>query len=162
MIREHFATGQSAPTIEQVTKQFDLQILVQPQLSSHQGEVQGEMYWDKDPSIIDKVAKDAHSRWGFTRWWPRCLAHLPPMPSKSLCPIMVYLPQWGRDRYDYAMPDDYSDKQDAYANKALRKVDILRKMLGVEPASIKGLAPLDRTYAYKTMGNPEPGEELVE
>jgi hypothetical protein len=159
MIREHFGTGADTPSIEKVTGQFKRQILVQPQLSSYQGEVTGEMYWDTKPSIIDRVAEDAKSRWGFTRNWARCAAHIPPMLDKETCPIMVYLPQWGRDRYDYAMKDDYSDIQDAYTNESMRNVARLQTMLGVAPATIVGLQPAQRTNAYHTIGFPVIGDD---
>lgn len=158
MIREQFGTGQYAPTAEQVSDQFDRQILVQPQLSSYQGTVQGEMYWDEDSSIIDELGK-AHSRFGFTRNWARCAANLPPFMSKSTCPIMVYIPQWGLDRYDYGKKKDYSDKQDDYVNASMRKVAVLTKMLGVDPLQIPMLAPAQRKDAYHTMGEPIPGED---
>ena len=159
LIREHFGSGQYPPTAEAVSEQFDRQILVQPQLSSYQDDEQGKLYWDKKDSIIDQVAEAANSHHGFTRSWVRCAAHIPPMMSKSTCPTMVYLPQFNRDRYDYAMPADYSDKQDAYTNKSMRNVSILRTMLGVEPSAIKGLPKAERGSAYHTMGLPAVGDD---
>jgi hypothetical protein len=162
MVREHFGTGDLAPTPQQVSAQFARQILVQPQLSSHQMTVQAEMYWDKRWSIIDWVAEDAGHAGGFTRDETFCKKNMTlGIWTKGTCPVMAYLPKWDRDRYDYGQPADYSDNQDAYANEAMRSVPILTTMLGVDPSKIAGLKPADRKNAYHTIGWPMVGRDSI-
>ncbi len=154
MVRDHFKTGAQAPTPEQVSKQFKRQILVQPQLSSYQDAEQGRLYWQKD-SVIDDVAKAAGTK--FSRSEARCLWFA--VLSKNTCVLMVYLKSYKRDRYDWAQPLDYSDKQEDYVNKAMRDVPILTTMLGVRPDSITGLKASERGKAYHTMGFPVIGDD---
>ena len=154
MIRTHFKTGDKAPSPEVVSKQFDRQVLVQPQLSSYQDEEQGKLYWAKD-SVIDDVAKAAKTTFSRSKakcWWFAVL-------TKNTCVLMVYLKDYGRDRYDWAQRLDYSDDQDAYSNKAMRDVRILTTMLGVKPQDIPMLKKSERGNAYHTMGFPVIGDD---
>ena len=161
-IREHFGTGATAPTVEQVAAQFDRQVLVQPQLSSYQMTVQGEMYWDKRWSVIDWLAEDTGHAGGFTRDPDRCRKEMDlGIWTKATCPVMVYVPAFGRDRYDYAQPTSYSDDQDAYSMEAMRDVTILSKMLGVDPRQIEKLKPAARKNAYHTIGYPLIGRDSI-
>ena len=154
MIRAHFGTGDKPPSPEVVAKQFDRQILVQPQLTSYQDEEQGKLYWAKD-SVIDEVAKAANTTFSRSKakcWWFAVL-------TKNTCVLMVYLADYKRDRYDWAQRADYSDKQDAYSNKAMRDVGILTTMLGVKPQDIPMLKKTERGNAYHTMGFPVIGDD---
>ena len=158
-VRRHFGTTE-APAPVEVAAQFSRQVLIQPQLSSYQSPVQGRMYWDeKPPTVIDWIAEDAGDAGGYTRSEWFCRTHKPFQTDKNVCTIMEYVPSWDRDRYDYAQPKNYSDLQDDYVNRAMRRIPVLTAMLGVDPDSIPELKPAARKYAYHTMGWPLFGHD---
>lgn len=155
------------PTV--VARQFGRQVLIQPQLSNHQTDVQSEIYWPADPntpSPIDVIAEKTGHKGGFTRdkskckivdWWFIHLAYDP-----GACAIMVYVPEFGRDRYNWQKPTDWSDNQEAATAAQYNELGKLNTILGVDVAKIPQFpASARRDNAYAIMfgkpWRPSPG-----
>jgi uncharacterized protein YjbI with pentapeptide repeats len=162
-IREHFdrinVTDPLTPQV--VAQQFGQQVLIQPQLSRYQGTVQSELYWPADgsASVIDEVAKDAGkgSTNGFTRDRSKCRITVkgvktPLSLDPGTCAIMVYVPEFGRDRYNWKKPADWSDRQDAVTAQQYNSLGKLNTILGFDVATIPGFDSEDRVkVAYSTL-----------
>jgi hypothetical protein len=162
-IKAHFG-GRGASVeplaVESVTAQFGGQVLIHPQLSSFQGEVQGDLYWRANPSIIDDVAAASGHPGAFTRNLLWCRVQF---LNESTCPVMGYLPEWNRDRYNWSKDKDWSDRMEAAASNQLTKLGKLYAIVGMDVATIPGF-PSDARYdsAYKVLGIMPPGLERAQ
>lgn len=161
-IRAHFRElGKPvAPlSIATVTAQFGRQVLIQPQLSGpRQDAVQGEMYWDAKPSIIDEIAEQAGFPGGFTRNDKDCAFGT----NHATCPIMSYLPKFNRDRYHYLKPESWSDDLEFQASSTLGQRGKLATVTGFDVGSIAALkAPARVGAAYHFLGVVPPAVEAA-
>ena len=159
LIAAHFAdTGvTSALTPQVVAQQFGHQVLVQPQLSNHQGEVQSELYWPSNPALhspIDDVATASGHPGGFTRDASRCKrAYVIRIMDPGVCAIMTYVPEFGRDRYNWSKPASWSDDQDEATAAQLTELGKLNTILGFNVGTIKGFKAAERAgLAYSLLG----------
>ena len=148
-IKKHFrALGKTVEplSIGTVAAQFGHQVLIQPQLSGRrQDDVQAEMYWTTNPSIIDEIAQEAGYPGGFTRNDRECGL----LQSHATCPIMTYLPRFNRDRYNYKKPKTWSDDLELFSATTLTQLGSLNTVLGVDVgqnALIKATARAGSAY----------------
>ncbi|CAB4878306.1 MAG: hypothetical protein F2793_05425 [Actinobacteria bacterium] len=148
LIRAHFALvgdGRS-PTPTLVARQFSRQILIQPQLTSYQSDVQSTMFWKKSPSIIDEVAIDAQWQGGFTRDAGLCT--FPLNVNLGACALMKYVAAWDRDRYNWKKAADWTDNQEALTSVQFDSIGKLNTILGVDVRTVPGFASDQRKDAY--------------
>ncbi len=152
LIRAHFALLSDGPvdgaalTPAIVARQFGRQILIQPQLTSYQTDVQSTMFWAAKPSVIDQVAIDANWLGGFTR--DKAVCTFPLNYNLGACALMKYVAQWDRDRYNWKKPGDWTDNQEALGSAQFDALGKLNAILGVDASTIKGLASGERIGAY--------------
>jgi len=151
MIKTHFlgAGANGLLPRSRVLKQFGRQVLIQPQLSSYQGEVQGRMYYAKD-SVIDVLAKEVDGP-SFSRDPAKCPKAL---SQQSACVTLYWVPRvYQRDQYAYNRDASYTDDQEIYTLTQLNNLGTLNVLLGANVAGIDGFIPEDRAgKAYHSLG----------
>ena len=145
-IRRHFTdvavTGPLTPQV--VAQQFGRQLLIQPQLTSYQSDVQTSMFWKTKPSVIDAVAAETGN--AFSRDTSKCT--FPLNFDLGACALMKYVDAWNRDRYNWKRPADWTDNQEAFTSAQFNQVGKLNTILGVDVATIEGFPAKERVNAY--------------
>lgn len=149
-LTSHFAAiGIDSPlTPERTARQFGRQVLIQPQLSSYQTDVQTDMYWTPkgNASVIDAVADASGHPGGFTRDKSTCGVL---KDNLGACAIMRYVAGFGRDRYNWTKGATWSDDQEAYTSAQFEQLGKLNVILGTDFGAIPGVkAPARNGNAY--------------
>lgn len=154
-IRGHFtAIGQPGPlTPSVVASQFGRQILIQPQISSYQGDAQTAYFWKTNPGVMDDIAAATGHPGDFTRNGAYCNVNL--LPANGVCATMAYVPSWGRDRYNWAKPANWTDDSELAVTRQLTQLGKLNAILGTDVTKIKDLQASGRRFtAYHYLGSP--------
>ena len=153
----------AAAAAQTVAAKFGRQVLIQPQLSARQTNVQGDMYWSEN-TIMKKVLASRGSRWYPTANLLAC--NLNGIFDKSACVTQLLSKAYDFDGYNWNKKFHWTDDLEASATVQLTQLGTLNTILGYDVNTLRDIKPYRRSHlanatVYKDFGVYEAIQQYV-